>query len=286
MSLTLGVAPSLQLSPRVQELHAGTPGELQATLRPARIEIWCSSMGSGRLRDSAGGTIYDGPFEAAPASTGEWRIERLDDRSGRGRHFGIHGEASAPAYIRSARVLGGRPAIRTVELDTSGFIMRFGWQLRRPLAMFAVLEGSGSNRVISESINRMDDPVPDLANIIDFATSTARDNPVPVAFQNGNGTPGTTKLELGRAHVVGAIWAGAETFVRVDGVQEGYERGLTNGIVADSLSLLNNPTVRHGQNRWLGHFGEYVLISGALDAARIAAVERHLAARFGLPLAG
>jgi hypothetical protein len=162
--------------------------------------------------------------------------------------------------------------------------MRFGWTRCRPLAMFAVLEGSGPNRVIAKSINRVDEQLPDLANIMDFATQTERECPVPVAFQGANGTVGSTPLVQGEAHLVSAIWAETETFVRVDGLEEGYESGLTAGLIADSLSLLNSPTVRHGQNRWQGLFGEYLLIGGPLDQRRIRLVEHYLAERFSLVL--
>lgn len=282
VSLSLAGVDAFALSPRPRSERLSG---LAALLRPARLEVWVSADGRGHLRHPESGDVLDGPFAAAPARGSPWRIDRLDDRSGRGRHFTAHDSDSAPVFIPDEPVLGGRPAIRTVAMDRSGFILRFGWSVRRPFAMFAVVEGSGANKVISESINRMDDPLPDLANIIDFATSTAAGNPVPVAFQNGNGTPGTTPLVAGAVHIVAAIYAVDETFVRVDGAEEGHEIGLTNGFIADSLSLLNNPTVRHGQNRWHGAFGEYLLISGNLGEARIKAVERHLASRWGLILA-
>jgi hypothetical protein len=284
MSLSLAGIDAFALSPRPRSQRTATSSGLAALLRPARLEVWVGADGSGRLRQPESGEVFKGSLLAAPPRPSPWRVDRLDDRAGRGRHFTTHDSDSAPAFISSEAMLGGRPAIRTVAMDRSGFILRFDWIVRRPFAMFAVVEGSGANKVISESINRMDDPLPDLANIIDFATSSATGNPVPVAFQNGNGTPGTTPLVAGAVHIVAAIYATDETSVRVDGAEEGYEAGLTNGFVADSLSLLNNPTVRHGQNRWHGAFGEYLLISGPLDGPRIGAIERHLALRWGLDL--
>lgn len=275
-------------SSRISPGHAPMPPRpgLAAALLPAKVEVRVGADGAGLLRDEATGRVFEGPFAAAPPPVSRWRIMRLDDVSDHGRHFGVHDPAAAPVLVPTVRLFRGGPGIATVEHDKSGFVMRFDWRIERPVAMFAVLEASIHNNVISESINRMDDPIPDLGNILDFATSTQRENPVPVAFQNGNGTAGRTPLVLGQAYVVAAIWAANETFVRVNGVVEGHESGLTNGYVADSLSLLNNPTVRHGQNRWRGHLAEYLLIAGPLSEGRIRHLEQHLAARWGVTLTG
>lgn len=286
MSLSLAGMSAFALSPRPRQRPAAPSSPLAAALHPARIQLWVSADGHGRLRDLGSGDVHRGPMDRVPERPTPWRIERLDDHSGFGRHFQVHDPETAPLFVPREPVLGGRPAIRTVDAPTSGFILRFAWRVTRPLAMFAVVEGSGSNRVLSESVDRLDTPFPDLGNIIDFATSTSATRPVPAAFQNGNGTLGTTPLLPGRAYLVAAIYDRSETFVRVDGRLEGYEAGVTNGVVADSLSLLNNPTVRHGDNRWAGALGEYLFIAGSLDGPRIRAIERHLATRWGLALEG
>jgi hypothetical protein len=214
------------------------------------------------LRSDAG--LYQDAAGTTPATANNDPVGLWQDQSGNNRHV-----SQSTTGLRSkitTNQFNGKPAV--TGFPAAGYLQSavFGAPIAQPITVYIVCKFAAA----SNYYGAMDG----ISNNFQFAGSRF----VPDVYAMIAGVLLSRGTHDGNKHVLTALYSGASSLLRVDGVQQ----GLAGNAGANALDGLTVGNVR----AFNGSFGasllaSIVLVNGIDTAAEMALMEAYLTAQFG-----